>query len=498
MNNSRIAVTIILVALAPRALAQTAPDELAEHPRIARAISELEDAIRYMQAAPHDFGGHKANAIQASENAIRELRLAMSYRQAADAETGIARTRAKAAWEALVAHYGPQVFEEREPGRFPRDTFAQSFDADGTPVPATVWAHSQIARAAMDLAAVTGGDLGPGSWTARTLTTLDAYRLVKDGTVGYTPGVKHAPDAVRWWDDNGWVALVLLQAHALMHGRSPYLERAQALWPFLRSGHVPGFAQRENESKESGRGFSSGAAGADDDAVGLLYLYTDDAEQRREYYDGFLVPNDGFLKTTMAAPGGLYWDEYYIDVQQSPFKWCTEKSGDGKTCASGWLACNSNRADLPPPPAPPPPNNVCAWVWGTRAGLMIGSDLRRYRILGPDQGRPYLESAIATARGALARWSGDWLWRAEPVNNLALFANLLALDYYAPDPGYRAALRQYLDRVWSDARDPATGLFNKTGSQIGDERNFTSMDQAAFVILYTLVAWPHDDLPNLY
>ena len=42
----------------------TVATEAQHHPRIARAIRELEDAIKYMQAAPHDFGGHKAKAIQ--------------------------------------------------------------------------------------------------------------------------------------------------------------------------------------------------------------------------------------------------------------------------------------------------------------------------------------------------------------------------------------------------------------------------------------------------
>jgi hypothetical protein len=54
--------------------------EAQEHPRIAAAIHELEEAIRYMEAAPHDFGGHKAKAIQASRAAIRQLRQALAYR----------------------------------------------------------------------------------------------------------------------------------------------------------------------------------------------------------------------------------------------------------------------------------------------------------------------------------------------------------------------------------------------------------------------------------
>lgn len=50
------------------------------HPRIMRAIEALRDARAYMEAAPHDFGGHKASAIRASDEAIRELNQALAYR----------------------------------------------------------------------------------------------------------------------------------------------------------------------------------------------------------------------------------------------------------------------------------------------------------------------------------------------------------------------------------------------------------------------------------
>ena len=58
----------------------SAQNERAMHPRIARAIEALRDARAYMQEAPHDFGGHKAGAIRACDDAIRQLNLALAYR----------------------------------------------------------------------------------------------------------------------------------------------------------------------------------------------------------------------------------------------------------------------------------------------------------------------------------------------------------------------------------------------------------------------------------
>ncbi|HXO21679.1 MAG TPA: hypothetical protein VOA87_17340 [Thermoanaerobaculia bacterium] len=84
-------ISVILVALflalplaTMTAEGKTMGQERAGHPRIARAIHQLEDAIAYMEHAPHDFGGHKAEAIAASRAAVVQLKLALAYRAGAD------------------------------------------------------------------------------------------------------------------------------------------------------------------------------------------------------------------------------------------------------------------------------------------------------------------------------------------------------------------------------------------------------------------------------
>jgi len=61
-----------------------AQNERAMHPRIAAAVAALRDARAYLEAAPHDFGGHKAAAIRATNDAIRELNLALAFRARED------------------------------------------------------------------------------------------------------------------------------------------------------------------------------------------------------------------------------------------------------------------------------------------------------------------------------------------------------------------------------------------------------------------------------
>ena len=49
------------------------------HPEIRRAIASLERAKEYMQHAAHDFGGHRAEALEDCDHAIRQLQLALQF-----------------------------------------------------------------------------------------------------------------------------------------------------------------------------------------------------------------------------------------------------------------------------------------------------------------------------------------------------------------------------------------------------------------------------------
>jgi len=87
---SSVAVLFFAVAPSHRAHAQeparvqgaAAPARRARvepHPRIRAAIKELQAAKEELQKAPHDFGGHRADAVQAVDRAIEQLRLALQY-----------------------------------------------------------------------------------------------------------------------------------------------------------------------------------------------------------------------------------------------------------------------------------------------------------------------------------------------------------------------------------------------------------------------------------
>lgn len=65
--------TLAMISV-PRS-AQTQPREA--HPHIRAAIGELREARRELQSAARDFCGHRAAAVQVTDQAIRQLQEAL-------------------------------------------------------------------------------------------------------------------------------------------------------------------------------------------------------------------------------------------------------------------------------------------------------------------------------------------------------------------------------------------------------------------------------------
>ena len=49
------------------------------HPEIQEAIGALRRAKEHMEHAAHDFGGHRVEALRATDEAIRQLEICMKY-----------------------------------------------------------------------------------------------------------------------------------------------------------------------------------------------------------------------------------------------------------------------------------------------------------------------------------------------------------------------------------------------------------------------------------
>ncbi len=75
----RTLIAFALVALV-LAFAYTASAPAAEpHPQIREAIASLRRAKDHLEHAAHDFGGHRVEAIRATDEAIRQLEECLKY-----------------------------------------------------------------------------------------------------------------------------------------------------------------------------------------------------------------------------------------------------------------------------------------------------------------------------------------------------------------------------------------------------------------------------------
>ena len=75
----RTAAPAAAVAAPAPAPATTAPAPPERHPHIRAAIRELQEARNDLEHADHDFGGHRKEAMEAIDVAIRQLRQALEF-----------------------------------------------------------------------------------------------------------------------------------------------------------------------------------------------------------------------------------------------------------------------------------------------------------------------------------------------------------------------------------------------------------------------------------
>ena len=73
--------TLALTSLGLAAVLSTTAQgqEKERHPRMHAAIRELREAKRELEKADHDFGGHRAKAIEAIDVAIIQLEKALKF-----------------------------------------------------------------------------------------------------------------------------------------------------------------------------------------------------------------------------------------------------------------------------------------------------------------------------------------------------------------------------------------------------------------------------------
>jgi predicted alpha-1,6-mannanase (GH76 family) len=265
----------------------------------------------------------------------------------------------------------------------------------------------------------------------------------------------------RYYDDNAWVGLALVQLERLRPGRG-HAQRAAELFRFALGGWdaradvlSPGGVFWVEQTRGAGRANHdrNTVSNAPNAQLGLHLAELDagdgdrtprDYERAHDMYAWVNVTLDAGRQ--LGAPGtGLFFDKV---------------RGDG---------------------------SVDRTLWTYNQGSMIGANLLLARQAGvdPDAGAAYLDRAEAIAARALDHYAGAYE-RQPPAFNAIFFRNLLQLSAVTPDTGLRqrirAAMAVYAESSWASHRDRQDRFrFGRGGP--------TLLHQSAMVQIYALLAW---------
>jgi hypothetical protein len=356
--------------------------------------------------------------------------------------------RAKRAYIAMQSAFGTREGPYRRDGRLHRPAAA-----------AHLWPFSRALVATLDLAGV-ADDLIEFDAEAAIVERLAALEQYWDPTrdppayASDVRGTRRGGD--RYYDDNAWVGLALIQLERLRPG-SGHLDRAEELFRFAASGW-----DRRDVCSPGGvfwveQGSGAGARNHDRNAVSNapnaeLGLHL--AELR-----GMPAPKHGSV-----GPKEMYeWVLTTLDV-----------SRDSDLPATG-LFWDKIRSDC----------TLDKTLWSYNQGSMIGANVLLARVEESVQA-PYLGHAEAIARKALNYFGDNGYVRQPPAFNAIFFRNLLLLHHITRDGELRTeiidALRGYADYAWYCTRDRRDRLHLSRGG-------VTLLDQSAIVQLLALLAW---------
>ena len=274
----------------------------------------------------------------------------------------------------------------------------------------------------------------------------------------------------RYYDDNAWVGLSLVQLDRLgdraqrrpVPAASPPPRRAAALFEFARGGWDeradvphPGGTFWIEQGRGTGRRNHdrNTVSNAPNAELGLHLDELEGGEERRSSAERMY----GWVMGALRDESGLYLDKV---------------RGDGSI----------DRA-----------------LWSYNQGSMIGAGVLLHRSGGAAESlhaeardaTRSLDAAEATARIALGRFAGHYFDQA-PAFNAIFFRNLLLLHAASGDAALRrqitAALHEYADGAWGRAREDL--LPRRDGS-------VTLLDQSALVSVLALSAWDPGDYDRL-
>jgi hypothetical protein len=331
---------------------------------------------------------------------------------------------------------------------------------------AHLWPFARAFVATLDLAGIDEGPLSGFDADAAIAERLKALEFYWD-PAGDPPA--YSSDVVgtrfggdRYYDDNAWVGLALVQLERMRPGAGS-LSRAADLFRFA----VGGWDRRPDVPSPGGvfwveQGRGAGKRNHDRNTV---------SNAPNSQLGMHLAELTG---VSAAASESIGTDQMYEWVN------ATLDAGAGRDSAGSGLYWDKLRGD----------GTIDRALWSYNQGSMAGANVLLHRRAGTAQTQ-YLTRAEAIARKALARYR-DGYEKQPPAFNAIFFRNLLlvhaATDDVALGAGILEAMRGYTDWLWSNRRERSR-RFRLAGASL--------LDQSAIVQLLALLAWDPADYRKL-
>jgi predicted alpha-1,6-mannanase (GH76 family) len=336
---------------------------------------------------------------------------------------------------------------------------------DGLPrvprAPAHLWPTSRALAGAVDLLGLPNSLLIGFDAEAAVTAHLRALESYWDDAAELPA---YASDVIgsrfggdRYYDDNAWVGLALVELERLRPGRG-HARRAQALFRFA----VSGWDARPDVPSPGGVFWVEQTRG-----VGLANHDRNTVSNAPNAQLGLhlaeLAAGERDAKRFARAHDMYAWVDVTLDAGRE-----TGEPGTG-------LFYDKLRGD----------GTVDRTLWTYNQGSMVGANVLLARQAGPDRGAPYLARAEAIATKALRHYAGAYE-RQPAAFNAILFRNLLQLSAATADPGLRERIRRtmsaYAEAAWTARRDRHDRFRLGRGGP-------TLLDQSAMVQVYALLAW---------
>lgn len=248
---------------------------------------------------------------------------------------------------------------------------------------------------------------------------------------GYASYVTSLGGGDRFYDDNQWIAIALMDA-CLRKNNEQYLSWSKEIYRFMMTGYdtVSGGGLYWKEKDWTTKNTCSNGPGI----VLALQLYQSTKEKR---YLNTALHLYEWVNKWLRTPQGVYWDNV-------------------KTTKN---------------------NSIDSAIYSYNTGIMIQANTKLYNITKDEK---YLAEAKKLAKGSYDHFFKDGVFKSSYWFNAVLLRGYEELYAIDKNPVYLKAMQQYADKVWKVERD--------NNNLIGKKKVKYLLDQAGMQEIYWRLA----------